>query len=80
LESYKWVRTLALRRHLEPTLDRYSSGPAGLERFRRGPEVARGGRLRCSSEPVRLLRSKRPDQHLDCDAVLPYRTSMVPAF
>ena len=27
------------------------------------------GRLRRCSEPVRLLRSKRPDQHLDCDAV-----------
>jgi len=38
----------------------------------RAPNVgncARGGRLQRRSEPVRLLRSKRPDQHLDCDAV-----------
>jgi glyoxylase-like metal-dependent hydrolase (beta-lactamase superfamily II) len=30
---------------------------------------AQGGHFRHCSEPVRSLRSKRPDQHIDCDAV-----------
>lgn len=33
------------------------------------PVQARGGRLRRRSEPVRLLKSKRLDQHLECDSV-----------
>ena len=72
--SRMMIRSLAalILRQVRPssTTCRYSAGRCRL--------VARDGRLRRCSEPACLLRSKRPDQHLDCDAVGTCRTHTVP--